>query len=112
MPFAVLLFVALFGVAAVILHRSEFGRYVYVIGDNSDVARYSGIKVDAVRISLFVASSFVAGLAGILFAARLGTARGDLANGFELEVITIVLLGGVSIFGGSGRISGVAARRF
>jgi len=108
LPFAVLLFVALFGVAAVILHRSEFGRYVYVIGDNSDVARYSGIKVDAVRISLFVASSFVAGLAGILFAARLGTARGDLANGFELEVITIVLLGGVSIFGGSGRISGVA----
>jgi rhamnose transport system permease protein len=49
----------------------------------------------------------VAGLAGILFAARLGTVRGDMANGFELEVITVVLLGGVSIFGGSGRMSGV-----
>jgi rhamnose transport system permease protein len=108
LPFAVLLFVALFAVAAVILHRSEFGRYVYVIGDNSDVARYSGIKVDRIRTSLFVSSSVIAGLAGILFAARLGTARGDLANGFELEVITIVLLGGVSIFGGSGRLSGVA----
>ena len=60
------------------------------------------------RTSLFVASSTVAGLAGILFASRLGTARADLAYGFELEIITIVLLGGVSIFGGSGRMSGVA----
>ena len=56
---------------------------------------------------LFTVSSTVAGLAGILFAARLGTVRGDMANGFELEIITIVLLGGVSIFGGSGRMSGV-----
>jgi rhamnose transport system permease protein len=52
-------------------------------------------------------SSTVAGVAGILFAARLGTVRGDVATGFELEIITIVLLGGVSIFGGSGRMSGV-----
>ncbi len=59
------------------------------------------------RLLLFIASSLVAGLAGILFAARVGTVRGDLANGFELEIITIVLLGGVSIFGGAGRMSGV-----
>ena len=57
---------------------------------------------------MFLASSLAAGLAGVLFAARLGTVRGDLATGFELEIITIVLLGGVSIFGGSGRMSGVA----
>ena len=89
-----------------ILHRSDVGRYVYVIGDNADVARYSGIKVDRVRAShCSCRRRSSPGLAGILFAARLGTARGDLANGFELEIITIVLLGGVSIFGGSGRMS-------
>ena len=90
-----------------ILHRSAAGRVLYVIGDNAEVARYSGVDVGRTRLVLFTVSSTVAGLAGILFAARLGTVRGDMANGFELEVITIVLLGGVSIFGGSGRMSGV-----
>jgi rhamnose transport system permease protein len=80
---------------------------LYVIGDNAEVARYSGINVGRARIALFTVSSTFAGLAGVLFAARLGTVRGDMANGFELEIITIVLLGGVSIFGGSGRMSGV-----
>ena len=80
---------------------------LYVIGDNAEVARYSGVDVVRTRLVLFTVSSLVAGMAGILFAARLGTVRGDMANGFELEIITIVLLGGVSIFGGSGRMSGV-----
>ena len=92
----------------VILHRSAAGRVLYVIGDNAEVARYSGCRR---RPRLASCCSrrrpLVAGLAGILFAARLGTVRGDMATGFELEVITIVLLGGVSIFGGSGRMSGV-----
>jgi rhamnose transport system permease protein len=56
---------------------------------------------------LFTASSTIAALAGLLFAARLGSVRGDLANGFELDIITMVLLGGVSIFGGSGSLFGV-----
>ena len=63
-------------------------------------------------MALFTASSLVAGVAGILFAARLGTVRGDLGNGFELEIITVVLLGGVSIFGGSGRMALDVVRRF
>lgn len=107
-PFSLLFFGVLLAIAAVILHRSEFGRYVYVIGNNADVARYSGIDVQRIRTSLFVSSSLISGCAGILFAARLGSVRGDLANGYELEIITVVLLGGVSIFGGSGRLSGVA----
>ena len=90
------------------LARTATGRVLYVIGDNADVARYSAVDVVRTRFGLFLASSLVAGLAGILFAARLGTVRGDLANGFELEIITIVLLGGVSIFGGSGTMCGVA----
>lgn len=107
LPLSLLIFVTLFAVGWVILHRSAVGRVLYVIGDNAEVARYAGVDVVRTRLVLFTASSLVAGIAGILFAARLGTVRGDMANGFELEVITMVLLGGVSIFGGRGRMSGV-----
>jgi rhamnose transport system permease protein len=72
-----------------------------------EVARYSGVKVRRVKMALFIASGTVAALAGLLFAARLGSVRGDLALGFELDIITMVLLGGVSIFGGSGSLVGV-----
>ncbi len=107
LPVAVVLFFVLFAIGWVILQRSAAGRVLYVIGDNAEVARYSGVDVVRTRLALFIASSLVAGVAGILFAARLGTVRGDMASGYELEIITIVLLGGVSIFGGSGRMSGV-----
>jgi len=107
-PLAILVFGVLFAVGWVILARTATGRVIYVIGDNADVARYSAVNVVRTRFGLFLASSLAAGLAGILFAARLGTVRGDLATGFELEIITIVLLGGVSIFGGSGTMGGVA----
>jgi rhamnose transport system permease protein len=107
LPVAVVLFFVLFGIGWVVLQRSATGRILYVIGDNAEVARYSGVNVFRTRLGLFIASSLAAGVAGILFAARLGTVRGDMATGYELEIITIVLLGGVSIFGGSGRMSGV-----
>jgi rhamnose transport system permease protein len=106
-PLAVIVFLVILVVGWIVLHYSAAGRWLFVIGDNADVARYSGIDVTRVRIALFTASSLIAGVAGIFFAARLGTVRGDLGTGFELEIITVVLLGGVSIFGGSGRMSGV-----
>ena len=59
------------------------------------------------KMLLFSASGVIAALAGLLYAARLGSVRGDMATGFELDIITIVLLGGVSIFGGSGNLVGV-----
>ncbi len=108
LPLAILVFVALFAIGWVVLARTATGRVLYVIGDNAEVARYSAVNVVRTRFGLFLASSLSAGLAGVLFAARLGTVRGDLATGFELEIITIVLLGGVSIFGGSGTMGGVA----
>jgi rhamnose transport system permease protein len=106
-PLALIIFFVLVVVAVVILQYSGFGRYVYVIGNNRDVARYSGVKVRRVKMILFIASGTIAALAGLLFAARLGAVRGDIALGFELDIITMVLLGGVSIFGGSGSIYGV-----
>jgi len=107
LPLAMIIFFVLLVIAIVILQYSSFGRYVYVIGNSRDVARYSGVKVRRVKMILFIASGTISALAGLLFAARLGAVRGDLANGFELDVITMVLLGGVSIFGGSGSLFGV-----
>lgn len=106
-PLAIILFLVLVILSIVLLQYSGFGRRVYVIGNSADVARYSGVKVRRIKMILFTASGFIAALAGLLFAARLGSVRGDLASGFELDIITMVLLGGVSIFGGSGSIYGV-----
>lgn len=105
---ALIIFIVGIVAAGIILQRSAFGRSVYVIGNNAEVARYSGINVPRVKLILLTTSGLVAGLAGVLFAARLGSVRGDLALGFELDIITMVLLGGVSIFGGSGTLVGVA----
>lgn len=104
---SIVVFVVMFAVLGVVLHRAALGRLVYVMGNNLQAARYSGVRVKRVKMLLFVASSAIAALAGLLYAARLGSVRGDMAQGFELDIITIVLLGGVSIFGGSGNLAGV-----
>ncbi|MFN3335550.1 MAG: ABC transporter permease, partial [Caldilinea sp.] len=106
-PLSMIVFFVLLLFAIIILQYSGFGRYVYVIGNSKDVARYAGVHVQRTKMILFVASSTVAALAGLLYAARLGAVRGDIASGFELDIITMVLLGGVSIFGGSGSLWGV-----
>ncbi|PJF24816.1 MAG: ATPase, partial [Phototrophicales bacterium] len=103
----IVVFITLFVVGAIILHRSAFGRYVYAIGNNKEAAIYAGVRVRRVKMTLFIASGIVAALAGLLIAARFGAVRGNTADGFELDIITMVLLGGVSIFGGSGTLVGV-----
>ncbi|MFI5199654.1 MAG: ABC transporter permease [Candidatus Limnocylindrales bacterium] len=104
-PFAI--FIGLAIVLAVVLHRTWIGRQIYAIGKTSSAARYSGVRVQRVKILLFMLSGLTASLAGIILTARLNTARADAATGLTLTVITIVLLGGVNIFGGSGTIPGV-----
>jgi rhamnose transport system permease protein len=91
----------------VLLQFSGFGRYVYVVGSNRDVARFSGVRVARVKMAVFAVSGVVSAFAGVLLAARLGAVRGSTAEGFELDIVTMVLLGGVSIFGGSGSMAGV-----
>jgi rhamnose transport system permease protein len=107
LPLATIIFFLLFILMLVVLQFSAFGRYVYVIGNNREVARYSGVKVKQVKLLLFVLSGVVSALAGVLLAARLGAVRGNTGEGFELDIITMVLLGGVSSFGGSGTLVGV-----
>ena len=81
-------------------------RKTYLISTNREVADYAGINTAGHKMILFIASGLVSAFAGLLYAARVGAVRGDVALGFELDIITIVLLGGVSIFGGSGTLFG------
>ena len=106
-PVSIVLFFVGLVVLVVVLQRSGFGRKTYVIGNSLEVAEYSGVRVKRVKMTLFMLSGFVAAIAGVLIAARLGAVRGSTADGFELDIITMVLLGGVSIFGGSGTLVGV-----
>jgi len=92
----------------VLLHRTNFGRMVYAIGNNATAARFSGIRVEKIRFILFLLTGLMSGIAAICLTSRLGSTRPSIASGFELEVVTIVVLGGVSILGGSGSILGVA----
>ncbi len=101
----------IFGLAAlvfgILLHRTNFGRMVYAIGNNATAARFSGIRVERIRLILFLLTGLMSGVAAICLTSRLGSTRPSIAAGFELEVVTIVVLGGVSILGGSGSIPGV-----
>lgn len=96
----------------VLLHRTSFGRTVFAIGNNSVAARFSGIRVDRVRFVLFLLTGLMSGIAAVCLTSRLGSTRPSIASGFELEVVTIVVLGGVSILGGSGSIAGVVLAAF
>jgi rhamnose transport system permease protein len=94
----------LFGIA---LHATPFGRPLFVMGANAEAARYAGLRVKRTKFRLFVLSGLVCAFAGILYTFRLSTAVQDNGIGLELSVVTVVLLGGVSIFGGRGSILGV-----
>ncbi|HMA34303.1 MAG TPA: ABC transporter permease [Chloroflexia bacterium] len=105
-PFALLVFVVLALIFGLVLHKTTFGRYLYAIGNNEAAARYAGVPVARIKITLYVLSAVMAALAGFILAARYGSTRPDIGTGLELTVITITVLGGVSIFGGSGTMVG------
>jgi rhamnose transport system permease protein len=105
-PFVIFLGLAL--ILGIVLHRTWIGRQIYAIGKNTGAARFSGVRVLRVRTGLFVLSGLIASLAGIILTSRLSSARADAGAGMTLTVVTVVLLGGVNIFGGSGTIPGVA----
>jgi rhamnose transport system permease protein len=102
---------AVFAVCAVLfgllLHRTTFGRRVFAIGNNATAARFSGVRVQKMRLIVSCLTGLMSGLAGILLTSRIGSTRPNIANGWELEVITTVVLGGVAITGGRGNIAGV-----
>ncbi len=108
-PVIVILLIVLFAVFGTLLHFTPFGRGIYAIGLSKEAAAFSGIDVQRTRLLLFIFSGAIAALAGIYYTLRYGSARGDTGTGLELQVIAAVVLGGVSVFGGLGVMSGSVA---
>lgn len=107
---------ALFAIFAVVfgvlLHKTNFGRAVYAIGNNPTAALFSGIRVNRVKFILFLLTGLMSGVAAVCLTSRLGSTRPSIGSGMELVVITMVVLGGVNILGGSGTIIGVVIAAF
>ena len=110
--FEFVLFIVMAVLFAILLHATNFGRQVYVIGTNPFAARFSGIPVERVKFILFLLTGLMSGIAAVCLTSRLGSTRPSIAQGWELEVVTMVVLGGVSILGGSGTIAGVVIAAF
>lgn len=107
LSYSAVVFVVLVAIFAVVLHATGLGRRIYAIGANQEAALFAGIRVKRIKTGLFVLSGVVCSAAGILYTFRLSTAEYSNGAGLELSVVAIVLLGGVSIFGGTGSMLGV-----
>jgi rhamnose transport system permease protein len=107
---------ALFAVAVAVfyflLHRSNFGLLNVMSGSNSSASRFSGIRVDSVRLIAFATSGLVSGVCAVMITSRLGSTQSNIGSGLELLAITVVVLGGTDIFGGRGSIAGTAVALF
>ncbi|MGE5582847.1 MAG: ABC transporter permease [Bacillota bacterium] len=111
-PIQLAIFLILAVIFWYVLHFTVFGRSVYAIGSNEQACRYSNIPVDRIKIILFTLSGLFSAFSAILLTSRIGSARPDIASGYEMEIITAVVLGGVSILGGSGNMIGVVLSLF
>jgi ribose/xylose/arabinose/galactoside ABC-type transport system permease subunit len=111
-PNQLIIFAVLALLATLIVHRTRFGRQLVLAGHNRNAAAYAGVRVSVTRIKAFVLSALFSAIAGICLAANYGTARDDLGSVLLLPAITCVVLGGVDIFGGSGRVPGVIIATF
>ena len=100
------IFVLIFATYAILLHRTVIGRAWYAIGFSADGARYAGVPVTARTAIVYVLSGLVASIAAVIYVTHLGQARSDAGNGYELDAVTAVVLGGTSVFGGRGTVWG------
>ena len=107
-PVLPLITIAVMILVGTVLGRARMGRELYAIGSNPDAAVLAGIRTQRRVIGAFIASGAIAGLAGVLFAARFGTLDAAAGNGIELSAVAAVVVGGVAIFGGSGTVYGAA----
>jgi len=106
LPVPAWFFLGLLVLSILFLSYTAWGKYCYAIGLNDVACRFSGVPVDRVLLGLYTFSGFCSGLAAVLFVARRNTAKADIGMGIELLVITAVVIGGVSIFGGRGHLIG------
>jgi ribose transport system permease protein len=107
LPYPLLIFFAVIGIATLVLHFTVFGRYVFAIGGNRDAAEYSGINVRVVETSTYVISAGLAGVAGICYAAYIGQMSQQVGVAYEMYAIAAAVLGGCSLRGGEGTVLGI-----
>jgi rhamnose transport system permease protein len=88
------------------MHRTTFGRVVYMVGSNIEAARFSGVRVELVKVAAFAIGGLTAGVASLVYIGQYQSARADNASDLLLLIVTAVVLGGVDIFGGRGRVIG------
>lgn len=105
-PIPIVLFVIVFAIAWIILNKTIFGRYVYAVGGNERSARTSGIKNNQIKIWVYVISGFLAGVAGIILTAKTGSGQTNAGSSYELDAIAATVIGGTSLSGGVGKLSG------
>ena len=106
-PIPVLIMVGIFAAFFIVLNMLSFGRYVYAIGSNEEAAVISGVNVDKMKTAVFMLCGLMAGIGGAILSSRLDSGQAATAQGLELDVLTAVVLGGVSIAGGKGKLESV-----
>lgn len=108
-PVPVIIMIIAFIVGGVILNKTYFGRYFYALGGNEEAAKLSGIRVKGIKMLVFALSGLFGGIAGVVMLSRTNSGQATAGRGYEFDVITAVVLGGVSLSGGSGKILNVVA---
>jgi ribose/xylose/arabinose/galactoside ABC-type transport system permease subunit len=105
-PVPVILFLGAAVICHVVLSQTRYGRQIYAVGGNQEAAHLVGIANDRIVVSVYVIVGALAGLAGFILMGRLNTAEAVAGYGYELTVIASVVIGGTSLFGGSGSVAG------
>ncbi|WP_455381527.1 ABC transporter permease [Salinispira pacifica] len=106
-PVPVLIMIAIFALGWVFLNRTRHGRHIYGLGGNREAVRLSGVYTSRIETLVYVVSGFLTGLAGVIMLSRINSGQPKIGTGYEMDVITAVVLGGVSIMGGEGSLLGV-----
>jgi rhamnose transport system permease protein len=111
-PYMLIAFVVLAVIFGVVLHKTTFGRRVFAIGSNGLASRYSGIKVDKIRLLIYTLTGTMAAVTALFLTSRMGSTRPNIAMGYEMDAIAMVVLGGIPTSGGKGRFIGVVIAIF
>lgn len=106
LPLPVLILIVCIIFVAIILYKTKLGRYIYAVGGNEEAARVSGVNVTKVKFLTFILNGLLCGIAGIVLAARITSGQPAAASGYELDAIAAVIIGGASLSGGAGKVSG------
>ncbi len=111
-PYPFIIFAVLAVLFGLVMHKTVFGRQMFAIGENKKAAAYAGVKVEKVRMLVFTLTGFICGFAAIIYCANLGSVKSNVADGFELEAISMCVLGGISTAGGKGTMVGAVIAIF